>query len=426
MPEAERNTSAALMPGVVSRSSVSALMGISPGMSQQIAQAVSVQVTGIRLNPTARGLEVVLETQSGTQPEVYLVNQGNDAIADLTNALLALPGGNAFHQTQPFVGIESVTVAPLPGGGVRVIVRGGGSAPTGQVVSEDPRGIVLSYAPTSLGNTSASRETAIPGNAATDPGQFPRDFPDPNGLRDVLVPEPDIFVDGVPVQGQQARPAPIQPRAIAPPVGDIAVSSSEITAPGLDLGTDALVPFLVLRDAPVRDVLGLLARSANLDFVFTDGETPGAVPGASPTNNNLQLIITLDVRNKPVQEVFENVLRISGLEATRRGSTIFVAPRLNNAARNTTVRSLRLNQVTVDGALDFLAGMGAEVSVSEEQEVTTVTAVGLGDQNAATPANRISTTTQRQLSVRRVDYQTPFPPCAISSLSATSAPTPSP
>ncbi len=64
-----------------------------------------VQVTGIQLNPTTDGIEVVLETAEGevVTPSTEVV--GNALIAEIPNAVLALPEGEAFEQFNPAPGI---------------------------------------------------------------------------------------------------------------------------------------------------------------------------------------------------------------------------------------------------------------------------------------------------------------------------------
>ena len=176
---------------------------------------------------------------------------------------------------------------------------------------------------------------------------------------DVLVPNPTITIDGVPAAPagtvQPVAPAPpFLPRAVAPPVGDIAVSNLNAAASEIDLGTAAVVPRLSLREAPVREVLALLARSAGLNLAFAGGGGGEAAAAAEET-------ISLDLENEPVQDVFNYVLQLAGLQANRRGRTIFVGTRLPQAARNVISRTLRLNQVSVSSASAFLATQGAEV-----------------------------------------------------------------
>jgi type IV pilus assembly protein PilQ len=163
------------------------------------------------------------------------------------------------------------------------------------------------------------------------------------------------------------------PRAIAPPVGDITTSNTNAAPAVIDLGTSERVPRLVLRDAPVREVLGLLARSAGLNLAFTGGGAAGGTPGQpapAPGSGGATEggpTISLDIENEPVQDVFNYVLQLSGLEANRVGRTIFVGARLPDDARNIITRSLRLNQVPVTAAANFLTTQGAETQIPTEQ-----------------------------------------------------------
>ena len=261
-------------------------------------------------------------------------------------------------------------------------------------------------APTSVAQTTIPQPVApVPAPAAPTPAiptpapQAPVPVPAP----DVLVPNPQITIDGAPVQpagpagaAQPVAPTPpLLPRAIAPPVGDIAISNISAAAGAIDLGTGVRVPRLVLREAPVREVLALLARSAGLNLAFTDGggaPQPGAPPGAA---SGAQQTISLDLENEPVQDVFNYVLQLSGLQANRVGRTIFVGSRLPDAARNLVARTLRLNQVPVGQAVGFLISQGAE-----QQQITTQTTLTVVGEGAA--AQRIQNT---QTQVSRITPQ---------------------
>jgi type IV pilus assembly protein PilQ len=156
-------------------------------------------------------------------------------------------------------------------------------------------------------------------------------------------------------------------------VGDIAISNINSSAGVIDLGTGARVPRLVLREAPVREVLALLARAAGLNLAFT-GDAAGAQPGqpGQPPGQPGQAgaggpTISLDIENEPVQDVFNYVLQLSGLQANRVGRTIFVGNQLPVAARNVITRTLRLNQVAASSAANFLTAQGAETQIPIEQ-----------------------------------------------------------
>jgi type IV pilus assembly protein PilQ len=160
------------------------------------------------------------------------------------------------------------------------------------------------------------------------------------------------------------------PRAVPPPVGDISTSSFGAVSSQIDFETDQRVPRLLLREAPIREVLSLLARSAGMNVVFANDPipasgqagagqppaTPGATSGEGPK-------ISLDIENEPIQNVFNYVLQVGGLQANRVGRTIFVGTRLPTDARNVIIRSMRLNQVAAVDAANFLSAQGAESQI---------------------------------------------------------------
>jgi type IV pilus assembly protein PilQ len=209
----------------------------------------------------------------------------------------------------------------------------------------------------------------------------------------VLVPNPDIRVDGVPVNGiGPINPVPpFQQRAVAPPVGDIAISSTDVSGFVLNLRTAERVPRLVLREAPVEDVLALLARAAGLNLAYVAEAAEDSAGGEASGRRT----ISLDVENESVQEVFNNVLRLSGLQANLMGNTVVVGNSLPDEARNIITRTLRLNQTEVATARDFLLSYGAE-SALVTSKLTSQT-LEQGDENQPGSTSLTTTTTQTEV-----------------------------
>ena len=131
--------------------------------------------------------------------------------------------------------------------------------------------------------------------------------------------------------------------------------------PSIDLGTNARIDRVVLRDAPVREALAILARAADLGIVYTEDVSVAAAtgtaatgtlppgtdtPGTSqPTGSVIDSNISLDIENEPIQDVFNYVLRAKGLKASRVGRNIFIGLNLPATAGNYITRTLRLNQM---------------------------------------------------------------------------------
>ncbi len=162
-----------------------------------------------------------------------------------------------------------------------------------------------------------------------------------------LVPNPEIIIQGAP----QAPGAPTLPRAVAPPVGDIAISNIDASAEKVKFERNMIVPRVLLREASAREVLMTLANYAGYNVVFTSAQ--GETNATSQT-------VSLEFTNESVESIFNAVLLVSGLQANRQGTTIFVGAQLPQGARNLISRTLRLNQVKSVAAATFLATQGAE------------------------------------------------------------------
>lgn len=92
-----------------------------------------IEVTGVRLNPTAKGLELIWETSSGKPLQISTSRQGNILIADIQNARLALPNGKEFIANNPTKGISAITIRQFSTNSIRVSITGTESIPVAQV-----------------------------------------------------------------------------------------------------------------------------------------------------------------------------------------------------------------------------------------------------------------------------------------------------
>lgn len=347
----------------------------------QPASANPTQVTNVRLNPNGTGVDLVLETQGSKAPQVFNVNRGNTWNAYVFNAQIRAP----FRQDNPAPGISLISVVPVAGNGVQVTVVGKDGTPIGQVASRNAQGVIFNVGSAGGAVPVTSEAAPMKAMSATTVAQSAPSAPLPTSRVPVA---PFVPTAQVPTQGQPTVPvAPVPPllrRAVAPPVGDQAVSQIDTSPTAIDLGSNERIPRLVLRDAPVREVLSLLARAAGLNLAYTDpssGQQQGQQPGAKSSGPT----ISLDIENESVQDVFNYVLRVtcvtptlavtntggftqcSTLEANRVGRTLFVGPRLPDDARNSISRTIRLNQVSVSDATGFLTSQGAESQVPIEQ-----------------------------------------------------------
>jgi iron complex outermembrane recepter protein len=106
-------------------------------VKQWLAQmeAATVQVTGVKLERTETGLDITLETAEGKPLKVdatKLRREGNSLIADIPNAVLALPQGQTFVADNPTADIATVQVVQRSGT-IRVSVAGNNALPKTEV-----------------------------------------------------------------------------------------------------------------------------------------------------------------------------------------------------------------------------------------------------------------------------------------------------
>ena len=373
-------------------------------VTQAPVWAMPTQVTGVQVSQANNGVNIVLATEKGDRPQVFAINNGNTYQATIINTQLRLPQGKGFRQENPAPGISSVEVSQVDANSIRVMVAGTNGVPNGQIVQGQGNGIVLSVA--RQGGTFQSAPVPLPGasaqnQAAPPPPPLPLSQTPPQPAPQIrtsqnpnaVLQNPEVTItrnDRPPlpseIQSQTNQAPPFQPRAVAPPLGDISVSNIAPGTANIELSSGERIPRLVLRDAPVRDVLALLARAAGLNIAFTGGGAP-AVPGqpaAAPApgaagGSDEGPKISLDIENESVQDVFNYVLRLSGLQANRMGRTIFVGANLPIDSRNIIVRTLRLNQVRSTDAANFLSAQGAETQLP----ITRVTIQTVGQGNTA-------------------------------------------
>ena len=337
-------------------------------LAMQPLQAANTQINQIETNSRKNTLELTLKTvgKQKQTAKISTIKRHKTVVTKLENTQLNLKKSQSFLQKNPAPNIATVKVNQDQNNNLTIAVTGKNKAPTGQIFLQQADKIILSFTvsrvPTQSKQIAKQKSPSLLAQTSDNPSAPERPL-----KPDVLVPNPQISIDGQPVtNGNYSTPAPTPaflPRAVAPPVGDMAVSNIDSSAITLDLGSNVPIQRLVLKDAPVREVLALLARSANLNLVYT---------GSEADQEQALTTISLDIRNQPIQEVFNSVLLVSGLQANLRGSTIFVGGNLPQQARNLLTRTFRLNQISAADAAGFLAAHGAEAQRIVTKTTTTI------------------------------------------------------
>jgi len=302
-------------------------------------------ITEVELDQAKNQLDIILTgSKKAEDASFFSLRKENVIEANLINTNLELPEGNSYKQENPLDGVKSLEINQIDQEHTQILINTETDVSIEHLLEEQGEDLVLSLNRVTKAQ-SLQREVKQFGQKTVK--QIKQTYKSALGQKktkdnekssldssknisedsDILIPNPEIVIsnkDGTQPKEQifQAQDSSSSeatlPRAVAPPVGDMAVSNINTMPDLVDLGSGALVPRLVLRDAPVREVLSLLARSANLNVVFANGKGESSEGGESGP------IISLDLENQPVQEVFNSVLLVAGLDANRRGNIIYV------------------------------------------------------------------------------------------------------
>lgn len=100
-------------------------------LSQQNSQ--NAIVTGVKLNSTETGLEIILETPSGEILQPLIYPQENTLIIDILDASLKLSSGQEFQAQNPSPEITQITVTQADANSIRITITGKTGVPTAEV-----------------------------------------------------------------------------------------------------------------------------------------------------------------------------------------------------------------------------------------------------------------------------------------------------
>ncbi len=163
--------------------------------------------------------------------------------------------------------------------------------------------------------------------------------------------------------GRVAQPVmapPIRPRAVAPPLGDMAVGTmlvnnrSFVTASGPPVS-------LTLNNAPAKDALMSLARLGGYGFVFVGGAD---LPTAEGVDSS-QYPVTMAFRDERYDRALNSVLMSSGLQGRLDGNTLLVGTAISAKSFGPQMSKVfRMNQVDVESASQYLGNLGAAITVT--------------------------------------------------------------
>jgi len=117
-------------------------IALSSAVIVQPAQAQGTAITDVQLQPTSNGIELILETPTGRQPETFQTTYGETLVIDLINTQLQ---GEGFLEENPVAGIASVEVIQRYSNTVRVKLVGTEEVPKAEVTTTG-QGIAVNVA----------------------------------------------------------------------------------------------------------------------------------------------------------------------------------------------------------------------------------------------------------------------------------------
>ncbi|MEI6328345.1 MAG: secretin and TonB N-terminal domain-containing protein [Pseudanabaena sp. ELA645] len=376
------------------------------------AIAVASRITDINSSVTGDRFNLTLSFASSDRPQVTYARQGKDWIAVLNGAQLQLGSGNAsYTKSNPAPGITAIEAIPYETNKVRIRVTAASPEVLKDLIKRQDTSNSLVFSLEMQTNSISSANAPDAGVLKSDndsnkvltaqsTAANPSSVGQPLFQPKVTITNPDgttrVAQSSTPNSTPPSATKPVTPQlqgrvpGIAPsfrpiktpPVGDIATTTSKLRADIVDLGSAERVPRITLRNAPAIEVLTLIGRVAGLSVVSAGaGATPaaGAAPAAGATSaTSVNQPVSLSIENETAQDVFNNVLRITGLEANRIGNTIFVATKLPVTLKNLVTKTYRLNQITTGEASAYLIGLGASRVVTRQRPIPGVQTATIG------------------------------------------------
>ncbi len=228
-------------------------------------------ITDIELEQNNNQLEVKLSANKkadGTA-SFFTLRKNNIIEANLLNTDLNLEEGNSFKQENPLPGIRAVEINQIDKEHTQILISTEPDTPIEHLLHEDGENLILSLNRVTKAQ-SFQREVKKIGQKAVTNIKLTyksalyqtntKDFKKSaiasskySATPDVLIPNPEIVIDDNRVNNTKERIFTAQdsdsqaslPRAVAPPVGDMAVSNISTMPDMVDLGSRALVPRLV-------------------------------------------------------------------------------------------------------------------------------------------------------------------------------------
>ncbi|MEB3158317.1 MAG: hypothetical protein VKK03_02525 [Synechococcus sp.] len=172
---------------------------------------------------------------------------------------------------------------------------------------------------------------------------------------------------------------PLRPRAVAPPLGDMAVGTMVLQNRSY-VNVSGPQVTLTLQNAPAKDALMSLARLGGYGFVYVGGGSAAQAGGGSQSPSpDGQGTVTMAFSNEDYGRALNSLLLASGLQAKLDGRTLLVGTTVSGKTFGPQVSKVyRLNQASAASAADYLASLGAQINKVNTTSITTGEAASTG------------------------------------------------
>ena len=191
---------------------------------------------------------------------------------------------------------------------------------------------------------------------------------------------------------------PLRQRAVAPPLGDMAIGTMLISNRSF-VNVSGPPVTLTLRDAPAKDALMSLARLGGYGFILMDQDASASDPSTSDTSTARP--VTLAFRDEPFDRALNSVLLASGLQGKLDGRTLLIGTAISAKTFGPQMSKVfRLNQSDAAGASQYLGNLGAKITVTN----TTTTTSRSSETSGTSSSSSESTNTSQTESAKSETY----------------------
>ncbi len=310
------------------------------------AGAIRAQSQGsmnLRLRRGNDGVELVIE---GVGDQPLLQQRLNGQVWEGRLQTQGTPGvrNGQVRLSDPVIGIQSATLVGSGSSYALKVTPSPGRPLKDPVVSADGRDLILKFSGLVVAPTLQTGRLNL-----NTPGRVP--------------------------QTQYAPP--LRPRAVAPPLGDMAVGTMVLQNRSY-VNVSGPPVTLTLNNAPAKDALMALARLGGYGFVYVSNNE-----NLNPATATTESSVSMAFQNETYARALNGVLLASGLQGKLDGRTLLVGSSVSAKTFGPQVSKVyRLNQASATSAADYLASLGAAISKVNTTQLTSQETVSTG-----TPAN---------------------------------------